>query len=966
MPFQYGKPSSGGGYTFGGGGGSSAPKKDDSPHGITGFFQNLGSDIADLRGIPAGLWALGGSVVHDNLKAYGLADGEWQLDDVAGAIKDSYYQTYVKPFMQHDGVAAWKHLGKNIYDAPLSPILDAASVVTGGGSLAAKLGAKAATSSGSAFGARVAGLRHVDEITPSTIRPRAGIGGTYAAATRPIVDPLTGRTLHQMPVHHNPVIRARKNLMEGFYAKLPATNYMSPTRRGARLGEAETRRVARREAANLERAYFGAIEKLSRDEKDALVYMAQGFNTVERAGILRQQRLARAAEVSAQKATDADGGKRAADTVDLVSDAKVLERVTPLIENPSDALREALAQQSKINDEIQAQFARNLIREGKTPEEANTIIMQRAQGPLRAVGIEPGTELPMILSHVEDAGSYAKRNKSLERGLTTKILDEERATDYTNFLNARYQRDPTIAVATHRVMFAKEQTFDRIENAIRASEPYDQSKHAALVASGKLKWVDKRDAIIANIKYVDDSMDRFENQLGDFADVEVDAIREAYGAMYDLVLKDKSPGVVIPTPHYNELVGQFKGARSLIEKITDKLGNLTRTWKHVVLSLKGSFYVNNFIGNTLLGFIAYGPRYLLDVAKESLPSFARGSMSRRISEGVSDLERTAGARNVADAAKAARWDVISRLGEKVAGKGVLLTEDNFRRAAFRRNLRKRTDEFAAARPDLSRHEAIEAILNDKSAVDQLAEQTYGDLLDYSKLTPLEKELLLPVMPFWNFTRAMTGRTIRLTLDEPWKLRVLLYFGQSGIEANEDALPDDLELPDFLKGMILLDKTGDTPRVLSTYGMNPFVAPVDLASQVGGIFGSTDDTMNPLASFNPFVKAPLEAITGRDFFTQQDIQRFDGSEPDSFGGKLVTQLSKNIPQYAMVKRYQYPSMYPSVERDAGDTALQYAGVPLGSVNPANIERVNEIVAALKRSEEASRQRRIEAKQEIARF
>jgi len=435
--------------------------------------------------------------------------------------------------------------------------------------------------------------------------------------------------------------------------------------------------------------------------------------------------------------------------------------------------------------------------------------------------------------------------------------------------------------------------------------------------------------------------------------------------MHDLILKEGSPGVVLPTPHYTELVGQFKGARGILEKITDGLGVLTKPWRHIVLSLKGSFYVNNFIGNLFLGMVAYGPRFVLDTAQESMPAALRGRTSRAISEGVSDLERTAGARNIADASRTHRLNIISRLGEKVSSKGVLLTEDNFRRAGFRVNLRRKVDEYRATQPGMSRHEAVEAIMNDRNAVDQLAEATYGDLLDYSKLTPVEKELLLPAMPFWNFTRAMTGRTIRMTLDEPWKMRVLLYFGESGLEANEDALPSDLELPEYLKGLILLDPTGDLPRVLSTYGMNPFVAPVDMAMQIGGVFGKTEGSMNPLASFNPFLKVPLEAVFNKDVFYGNEIENFDGTAPESYLGRLSAQAQKNIPQWAMLQRYENPSTMPTVIRDAGDTWLQYAGIPVGDLSPDNIRRGRQIAEAMEASEKASRERRVERRRELQR-
>lgn len=989
---------SGSGGVFGGNSAASvgvyvtAPKKPKKSSGIGGFFDNLGSDIKDLSGIPAGLKYLGESIGHDTKKLITRGDGEYRLDDIGGAIKDSYtdegtytgeYGRAIGSLFQGDLGEAKRRYGrawKSIYDAPLAPMLDVATVVTGGGAIAGKVATKVAKTTGSERAMRIAGLQRVDQITPSTVRGVSGPAGRFAAATHKITDPTTGNILAELPVVRNPVIRGRKAITEAGLAKLPSTGpaaltYLSPTRRGARLGEAQVRRTARRDAANLDKAYTSAFSKLNKNEKDALVYIAQGFNTTDRADALltaRTQRIAEriaehgGAEVGMKKGDAPKKAKAAANYEDLQTDIKVINRIKPLIENPTPALREAIEAQRATNAVVQSTFVRNLVREGKTPEEAQNLINERAQMPLRAVGLEPGDgEVPMILTHVEDAAKRDKRGQNLERGMTTRILDEERTTTGENFLNARYDRDASSILTTHRLMFAKEQTALRMERAIAKAIPYDRTKHAAGINNGTLRLVDKNDQIIKDMQYIDSSLDRVEKEIGDFGDAEFESIRDAYDAMQGLVLADGSPGMVLPTAHYNELVGQFSGGKNILSKITDGVGALTKPWRHIVLSLKGSFYVNNFVGNLLLGIVAYGPRYILDVAHESLPAVLRGDVSKQISSDVADMSRTTGAANVADASKAARFDVFSRVGEKVARQGAKLTEDNFRRAAFRLNLRTLEKNLKESMPGTTRHERIEAIFNDKAAVDQLAESTYGDLLDYSKLTPVEKELLLPAMPFWNFTRSMTGRTIRLTLDEPWKMRVLLYFGESGIEANEDALPG-VDLPDYLKGLIMRDPTGETKRVMASYGMNPFTAPADLANQFLGLFGKGEGTQNPLASFNPIWKVPLESVINKDLFTDQEIRDANGDYPEGTLGRMLVQGKKNIPQIAMLERYRYPGKYPAIERDGSDVVAQYFGAPVGTLKPENIERVNEIVAAMEARDKAYRESQKEATKERARF
>lgn len=271
-----------GGGVFGGAGGGGAvayaasrPKAAPKPSGIGGFFQNLGSDIRGLAGVPAGLYGIGKAALHDAGKAAGFAQGEFQLDDIGKAAASGLVWTYAPLRNGNFG-----EFGRRLYAHPLSPILDAATVVTGGGAAVGKIASKVAADTGSTAAMRLAGLQRVNQITPSTVRPVSGAAGQFAAATRAIVDPTTGKTLYEKPVVRNPIIRGRKELTERAYATLPASNYLSPTRRGARLGEAETRRIAAREAANLDRTYMNAYSKLSADEKDALYYMADRKSVV--------------------------------------------------------------------------------------------------------------------------------------------------------------------------------------------------------------------------------------------------------------------------------------------------------------------------------------------------------------------------------------------------------------------------------------------------------------------------------------------------------------------------------------------------------------------------------------------------------------------------------------------------------------------------------------------------------------
>jgi hypothetical protein len=205
---------------------------------------------------------------------------------------------------------------------------------------------------------------------------------------------------------------------------------------------------------------------------------------------------------------------------------------------------------------------------------------------------------------------------------------------------------------------------------------------------------------------------------------------------------------------------------------------------------------------------------------------------------------------------------------------------------------------------------------------------------------------------------MFGRTVRLTLDEPWKLAILSNMSREVVKENKKRLG---ALPDYMQGLLLTgskDKSGK-PRAISTYGANPFSAVSDITSQ-GLSLLSGDPSLqgvSPIAGMNPYIKSGLEAAFHVNSFTGAPLPK------GSLGGTYAHQLAGNFPLYSAYDKYEHPSTSPALERNLRDTIESYLGVSTGSVDMTNVRRNLAIQALMQRKDEAA-QRRHDAKMKAA--
>lgn len=257
--------------------------------GVVGLLENLGGDVKDaLLGLPAGL-------VETVRNPIGTAK----------AVGASYAQTYGP--LAHGDVSKFLH---ELYEHPLGPILDVATILTGGAGAAAKGGQIAARAGIVSQSSRLARLGRTDLIE---LRSPGALAGDAAAQTV------------AKPTSRNPVRRAEQQALDRFLKQFPArTPFVGEI---ARFGR-ELDRLPRQDAARLRlrlKPYQKAYAKLETHEQVALGLLGRAVSPEEWKQYLLKEK--------------GDGARVNEDTLRILDRADVRQAFA----SPSPALLDAAA-----------------------------------------------------------------------------------------------------------------------------------------------------------------------------------------------------------------------------------------------------------------------------------------------------------------------------------------------------------------------------------------------------------------------------------------------------------------------------------------------------------------------------------------------------------------------------------------------------------------------------------------------
>jgi len=947
----------------------------------------------------------------------------YKTDDIAKGLANEYKYKF-GPAFSGDFEETRK---RTFAEDPFWTMFDIGALASGGSAIAGKAAARAVprTTAGSRankVATSIAGLEKVpDQSTPLTrlSRPYTSKDGTtYQARQIPIKD-RAGTEFGSIPAARNPFIRGRQIARESLYSFIPAGDKgikrLSPAHRGTKIRERPFQNIMDREYMQAENKLLPAYTAASETDLIAGYYAFQGIDSVAAAKEMykiRDKQLSKAMSQDTPMTSQAfiewkkeqgieplqyEGARRKtmgsardeariareadkiADVVDLVEDMKRLQNhVIPALENPSPQLRESYRAAKAVDDVIQEeQIAYNIREIGMTAEDAAKAVEARRYLPLETLGIKTKPRnKPLILSHVVRTANENPQAIQMTAGLSSRRLKEQQKNEGIVWKKAAYDADPTVALDALRGLISTRAINDRVEAALMTAQNYSPARHQAGIDAGKLKHIkDSSDPLMQLVARTSKQMDRVRKADPDLSMFDASQAAQLHKMIAEMTedAAKHGDGMVMDMASYKALIGQYDHAAKMFEA----MGASLNTWRHLVLSYKGSYYANNFLGNSLLVSMAYGPMGLARSLREGLPSKARGELSKKVREAEPSLARTTSYKSMKQkkqAAKDRRENLLTRIvkaphrtvdkfGEEFQKVGVKFTEENYRYGAFTTGLMADAKELVRANntavkagvegaKKIDVDDAAEMLLNDKYAVERMAQRTYDDLLDYSKTSDFEKKTLLKIYPFWNFTRAMTGRTMRLAMDEPWKVAVSGYIAGENIEAVEAGL-DKIKavIPDYLESSFFFDDDGKM-RVIMTGSMNPFMAVYDTFRQINSLVTeaevSGDLGANPLASANPYVKAIIETASGRDLFYDRELE---GSPTEIF----FKSIGKSIPQFAYIDKYRQSDdmkldpdtgelvnkKMPAVSRTGKDYLLSYLGIPTGTLSDENIQNANEI-------------------------
>lgn len=400
---------------------------------------------------------------------------------------------------------------------------------------------------------------------------------------------------------------------------------------------------------------------------------------------------------------------------------------------------------------------------------------------------------------------------------------------------------------------------------------------------------------------------------------------------------------------------QSGGAYYLIPKATAKAatGEFTRSsdfthafikrplavWRAAVLGLRVGFLTNNLIGNSVMYAVHTGgtgalrdlfgaiheshgrqvalrilddpatpPGLRTDLYKEFFPEQIQGTFGRTQSPATSPIHQ-AGRKSV-EAARAVTG-AIPRLTSKIA--------EEYPRRALIRNAIRRSPEFKAtykALPTQTRtfETAARNVLEGRGGAAYqryVSKQVNQALGDYLNLSPFERNVMRNAVPFYSWYRAITVTTTHLAADTPLRAQALAQIGRIGKKQSDKALG---EVPSFLRGSVGLGAGADgTKKVLATQGLNPYATLAQL------MHGATTDYTS--LGLNPFLEGPM-----------QYLQRARGNvSPLNLLASPLVDLVKSLPPSRLIAPPGPSKLYPT-RRGFRAQVPGFLGVPVKEYNP----------------------------------
>lgn len=433
---------------------------------------------------------------------------------------------------------------------------------------------------------------------------------------------------------------------------------------------------------------------------------------------------------------------------------------------------------------------------------------------------------------------------------------------------------------------------------------------------------------------------------------ELGQVREVLARLQDQ--SDTAP-LYAPKSMVDELVGDLEKGNEFIKKWYDGATNI---WRSLTLTFRPVWITGNLVGQLALlvtthglmkGSAAWfqavrmGKGHIADLTAPDVlgAGFIHSAMDEAVEfRGKSDTLVSTLADKLGDK-KNQGADLIQKVWgsqEKILQFNSWLTDDIPRRAAFWIEVKPHAERIARETGLSVQDAAVQWLESSPKVVDRLAQKVLSDLVDFKNLTKFERAYLRRIMPFYSWLRGATGRTMRLTMDEPWKA----WAGAEASKWGQEELQEDLggaEIPDFLRGALTLGENEDGQRqIITSNSLNPFATIGDVAGMAKG--ATVGDLQvggaNVASTFNPFLKAGIESFTNRDLFYGTPLDK-PGDAERGLLARYADQIYSGIPQVRAVDKLtgalssEGTGYTPLFDPSVRDTLLSYLLAPTKKLN-----------------------------------
>lgn len=873
----------------------SPPSNSGGHHGLLGFAENLGSDVVhSIEGIPTGI----------------VQTVEHPVRTVK-QIGKSYAETYGP--LVHGDVSGFLH---NLYNHPLGPALDAATVLSLG-----------------AAGLERAGL--APEIARSIVHRSPGEILGRADASTGLEVPITGGPAQRaikIAAHH-----ARQKLST-MHESLGHSGISETAKFGQELKYLPTQTY--RAAKALQRNYVKAFGKLKPEEQTALHLIGNNVHPLDYGDYLKTQ-----------------------GSVEPVM-LKVLEHpeVIHHFENPSPKLLHAVSEAQKLSRiDAAAKIARGTLDEDTA---LNRLDFHRnlVKDALGEENLRPTPDTPFYVPDREPydkkapLSSYMPKSSGGVPRLTSGMKHNEGVLFRTGriALNGNLLSNEYLQTIGYGL---KDDLHDALEaHAVRMDR--NQIETAGLPRG----WVfvpkkllnksglPKPQQISHTLKTSGTTKRGLAELLPDDVDESTFISRNPEDAM-----RLHGDYLAVPERLVRSLVGEYKRSSSLVENFVHKP---TRVWRALVLGGRIGFLTNNVVGNHLLFAIhAAGPdglrAYLNSVRRAHGAGMVKTLLNERYvppamrQEFMDEFfpeqgsEAAFGSTQMpVEGSIAHKLDqsAVGRVARKIAT-GVApatqaVAETNLRRALVETYLRK-SPEFKAvydAMPKQTRdfEAAARQILNGKGGKllqRRVSMQVDHALGNYLNLGPLATAMR-GAIPFIAWYRAILSITGHLALDTPGRADILAKLGQIGTTSAQQELAKLYggaeNVPSWLLGEIVTDHKGG---VISTTGLNPFQTVNQIGSAVVPLIAGKPAAAGQAISnlgLNPILQTALNYGAGKDLFTGKTLNTRGG-----LVGSVLAQNIEQLPQTSLAKAVLGHGNVTKTygKQSAAGAIEQYAGLPI---------------------------------------